>query len=328
MTEKKRFRITWAELNILCLIRGISTEGFNEATGVRTFLVAMSEDEFDVVKNLRNIGIVSWHGGMASIDTNGNAMLNGVLLCEKHRIGKSEVRFPVKNRVKKAMLPHKINNGGDNVLVIGDLHAPFTKDKYLEFCQRIYKRYNCSSVIFIGDILDNHFSSFFDTDPDGHGAAEELRLAKIVIGKFHDAFPHARVCIGNHDLIPERKRFNAGLSRSWVRGIDEVLGVQGWEFAEEFVINGVLYTHGTGRKAKQRCIQEFTSVVQGHYHSESYYETFVSEHQLMFALQVGCGVDRKQYAMAYGKHFKKPQINVGVVMDNGRWALIEHMVLS
>jgi hypothetical protein len=44
-----------------------------------------------------------------------------------------------------------------------------------------------------------------------------------------------------------------------------------------------------------------------------------------FALQGGCGVDRKSYAMAYGRNFKKPQINVAVVMDNGRWALIEHI---
>lgn len=129
------------------------------------------------------------------------------------------------------------------------------------------------------------------------------------------------------NCIPDRKRFTAGLSASWIKSISEVLDVPGWQFAEDWLIDGVLYTHGIGRKAKQRCIQEFTSVVQGHYHSESYYETFVSEEKLLFALQIGCGVDRRSYAMAYGKHFKKPQINVGVVMDSGRWGLIEHMKL-
>ena len=72
-------------------------------------------------------------------------------------------------------------------------------------------------------------------------------------------------------------------------------------------------------------MQEFMSVVQGHYHSESYVETFVSEERLVFAMQIGCGVNRKAYAMAYGKHFKKPQINVGIILDNGRYGIIEPM---
>jgi hypothetical protein len=48
---------------------------------------------------------------------------------------------------------------------------------------------------------------------------------------------------------------------------------------------------------------------------------------MFFAMQVGCGVDRKSYAMAYGKHFKKPQINVGVVLEGGRYGIIEPMRL-
>jgi predicted phosphodiesterase len=231
------------------------------------------------------------------------------------------------NAVQYSVNGRKKSEKSINILIIGDLHAPFTKKGYLEFCKGIYKKYNCTDVIFTGDILDNNFSSFHEVDPDGDGANEELRQAKEIIKEYHTAFPIAKVCIGNHDRIPDRKRFSAGLSASWIKTIDEVLDVQGWVFAEEFVINGVLYTHGECRKARLRAIQEFTSVVQGHYHSESYYEVFVSESRMIFALQVGSGVDRHSYAMAYGKHFKKPQINVGVVMDNGRWAILEHMKL-
>lgn len=213
----------------------------------------------------------------------------------------------------------------DNVLVIGDLHAPFIKEGYLDFCKRMYIKHRCNEVVFIGDICDMHYSSYHEHDPDGHGAAEELSRAKVQIAEFYDAFPKAKVCIGNHDLIPNRKAFSGGLSKHWIRDISEVLETPNWEYAEDFVINGVLYTHGTGRKAKQRCQQEFISVVQGHYHSESYVETFVSEKDLLFAMQVGCGVDRKTYAMAYAKHFKKPQINVGVVLESGRYGIIEPM---
>jgi hypothetical protein len=44
------------------------------------------------------------------------------------------------------------------ILVIGDIHAPFVLDGYLEFCKETYARHNCNQVIFIGDILDNHYS--------------------------------------------------------------------------------------------------------------------------------------------------------------------------
>lgn len=215
-----------------------------------------------------------------------------------------------------------------NVLVIGDPHIPFIKEGYLQFCKSIYEKYNCSKVIIIGDLLDNHAGSFHESDPDGMSAGDELSVSEKMIYEMYAMFPNALVCLGNHDLIPDRKAFSAGISKKWIKRIDEILNLPNWTFAEEFVIDGVLYTHGTGRKARQRCIQEFTSIVQGHYHSDTYYETFVSEHKLLFALQVGCGIDRRSYAMAYGKHFKKPQLNCGVVMDNGRWALIEHMKLG
>ncbi|HZK28263.1 MAG TPA: metallophosphoesterase [Thermoclostridium sp.] len=213
----------------------------------------------------------------------------------------------------------------NNVLVIGDLHAPFIKEGYLEFCQEMYVKYQCTEIVLIGDLIDMHYSSFHESDPDGYSAGEELKRAKIQIAEFYKAFPKAKVCIGNHDLIPNRKAFTGGLSKYWVKDISEVLETPNWEYSEDFIINNVLYTHGVGRKAKQRSMQEFMSVVQGHYHSESYVETFVSEERLVFAMQIGSGVDRKAYAMAYGKHFKKPQINVGIVLDNGRYGIIEPM---
>ncbi len=200
-------------------------------------------------------------------------------------------------------------------LVIGDLHSPFIKKGYLEFCKDISYKYNCNNVIFIGDLLDCHYSSYHETDPDGMGAGQELDKAIKELDKWHEAFPKAKVCIGNHDAIPNRKGFTSGLSKRWIKTVDEVLGYEGWKYAEEFIIDDVLYTHGTGRKARNRCKDDMLSIVQGHYHSESYIEYFVGERFKMFAMQIGCGVDRTAYAMAYGKHFKKMHINCGIILD-------------
>jgi hypothetical protein len=214
-----------------------------------------------------------------------------------------------------------------NVLVVGDLHAPFIRKGYLDFCKEMCVKHDCNKVIFIGDLCDSHFSSFWNIDPDGHGAAEELRLAKLQIQEWHEAFPVAKVCIGNHDLIPARKAFNSGISKVWLKSISDILETPNWEYAEEFLIDEVLYVHGTGRKAANRMTSDLVSIVQGHYHSESYIQYAVGKFKKMFAMQIGCGVDDNSYAMAYGKFFDKMHINCGVVLENGELPVLEYMKL-
>lgn len=288
-----RIRISESEYELLCDYRAKNKKKFVpkdkfQRCGQKSYKVRLSDDELEMI--------------------------------EKRREAKA-TDIPVKIVKSEPSKSQKTRN----VLVIGDLHAPFIKAGYLEFCKAMYLKYKCTDVVFIGDLLDNHFSSFHETDPDGMGGKEELRRGKEQISEFYKAFPVAKVVIGNHDKIPNRKAFTSGLSASWIRTIDEILDVPNWTFSEEFIIDGVLYTHGEGRQARMRVMQELVSVVQGHWHSKSYYETFTSERQFLFALQIGCGLDRKSYAAAYAKHFQKPQINVGVVLDNGRWGLIEHM---
>ena len=219
-------------------------------------------------------------------------------------------------------------NINKNILVIGDLHAPFIREGYLEFCKEIYLKYQCTDIVFTGDLLDSHFSSFHEIDPDGHSAGEELRLAKNQIQKWYKSFPVAKICLGNHDLIQQRKIFNAGVSKVWLKNIGDILDTPNWEYAEEFIIDDVLYTHGTGRKADVRMQQDLISTVQGHYHSESYIKYSVGKRNKLFAMQVGCGVDDKSYAMAYGKYFAKNHINCGVVLNGGNLPIIEYMNLN
>ena len=64
-----------------------------------------------------------------------------------------------------------------NVLVIGDLHEPFCLDEYLDWCLEQYETYSCNQVIFIGDIIDNHYSSYHETSADGMGGSDELELS-------------------------------------------------------------------------------------------------------------------------------------------------------
>jgi hypothetical protein len=221
----------------------------------------------------------------------------------------------VSNRSKKPAITIKPNTGlnPDNVLVIGDLHEPFCLEGYLEFCLKIQKERDCGTVVFIGDVIDNHYSSYHEQDPDGFGAGEELERAIYKLKRWYKAFPNATVIIGNHDRIIYRKAFSSGLSKRWVRDLNEVLETPNWDFVESIMINNVDFNHGEGGTAKTRMKNEMTSQVQGHRHSEFYLQYNISPALSVFAMQVGCGVNTKSYAMAYGKHFKKPAIGCGTV---------------
>ena len=122
------------------------------------------------------------------------------------------------------------------VLAIGDLHEPFTLDKYLRFCKNIDRKMACNKVVFVGDVIDSHYSSYHETDPDGMSAGEELEKAIEGIRKWYLAFPEATVLIGNHDRLVLRKAFSAGVSKQWIRDYSEVLGTPNWKFVERTVI--------------------------------------------------------------------------------------------
>ena len=202
-----------------------------------------------------------------------------------------------------------------NVLVIGDLHEPFCLDGYLEHCIETYNKYKCNEVVFIGDIIDNHASSYHETDPDGHSAGQELKMAIQRIKQWYSAFPKATVIIGNHDRLIMRKAYSSGLSKMWIKDYAEVLGTPGWNFTDSIEIDNVLYIHGEGGTARARVRRDLQSVVQGHLHSQAYIDWCVGAKFKLFGMQTGCGIDHRSYAMAYGKEGPKPAIACGVILQ-------------
>lgn len=207
---------------------------------------------------------------------------------------------------------------GGNVLVIGDLHEPFTLDGYLSFCVEMYDRFRCKQVVFIGDVIDNHYSSYHETDPDGMSGGDELDIAVAKLAPWVQAFPKAYVTIGNHDRMVMRKAFSGGIPKKWIKGYNEVLEAPGWKFVDELVIDDVQYIHGEGGTARVKARNDKFSTVQGHLHTQAYVESLVGRTSCIFGMQVGCGIDRRAYAMAYAQTGPKPAIGCGVVLDHGR----------
>ena len=91
-------------------------------------------------------------------------------------------------KIEHDLIKSRRNGEINNILVIGDLHEPFCLDNYLNFCIDKYFEFDCNEVIFIGDIIDNHFASYHETDSDGMGGADELELAIKRISRWRNAF--------------------------------------------------------------------------------------------------------------------------------------------
>ena len=208
-----------------------------------------------------------------------------------------------------------------NVLVIGDLHEPFCLDSYLDWCIEQYNIYNCTEIVFIGDIIDNHYSSYHETSADGMGGLDELELAIKRISRWYDAFPKATVIIGNHDRIIMRKAQTSAIPSKWIKSYKEVLEVPNWNFVERYELNDVQYIHGEGGTARTKCRADMMNTVQGHLHTQAYCEHYVGQKFRVFGMQVGCGINHESYAMAYAKYGKKPAVGCAVILNNGQTPL-------
>ncbi len=200
------------------------------------------------------------------------------------------------------------------ILVIGDLHEPFTHPEYLDFCLTQYENFNCNQVIFIGDIIDSHGWSYHEHDPDGMSAGDELSLAIKKVAKWYQAFPNADVCTGNHDKLASRKMFTSGLPQKWIRGYNDVLNTPKWNWVESVEYDNVLYEHGEGSKAFMKARNNMLSSVCGHHHTDSGGMWYVGKKFRVFGMQVGCGIDIKSYAAAYAKNFKRQALGCGIVL--------------
>lgn len=248
-------------------------------------------------------------------------------IARRHFISQS-VKVPTPTYIK----PYEGNK--NNVLVIGDLHAPFILDGYLEYCRSVQEKFDCGTVVQIGDLTDGHSYSYHEPDPDGLSAGLEVDEARKQLEKVFAMFPNAYCTLGNHDMLPYRKALTTGLSKKFMRNVNEIWGAPpGWEFGMEFEIDNVLYLHGTGSSgpnaAFTRAKDSRTNIVMGHLHSYTSIQYSASHRDLLWSMQVGCGLDNTKYAFQYGQTFaKKPIISCGVVLDKGKIPIVMSMPLG
>lgn len=223
--------------------------------------------------------------------------------------------------VDKSIRFNKFVSRPKNILVIGDTHIPYEKEGYLDFCIEQYDKWNCDTVIHIGDLIDSHATSRHPSIPDAYSAGDELSYTIRKLRSWYKAFPNMKVCFGNHDIRSFKIASESGIASKWMKGFAEVLEVPNWEFEESFEINDIVYTHGTGTvgvlASKTRALNLGQSVVIGHLHTESSIIYHQLKNKTIFGMTVGCGVNEASYGMNYAKNFPRKSImSCGVILGD------------
>lgn len=106
-----------------------------------------------------------------------------------------------------------------------------------------------------------------------------------------------------------------------MRPMEDLFGMpEGWKVEDQIEIDGVQYHHGETAGGvngfRKDCEKRMRCTVTGHNHSNAGISATATDQELVWGMAVGCGVDHKHMAFAYGKHFaNKPIIACGVVID-------------
>lgn len=207
------------------------------------------------------------------------------------------------------------------VLVISDLHIPYHHRDSLAFLKMIKDTYKPDTVVNIGDEVDKHAMSFHDSDPDLPSAGDELKLAQRKLKDFYTLFPKMYLVDSNHGSLAYRKAKHHGMPRDYFKDYNEVLKApKGWVWKDELILNCagtyVMFRHQF-KKNPLICAQQMAmSVVQGHFHEDFNIQYVSSPNKLLWAMTVGCLIDKQSLAFTYNKtNYKRPIIGCGIIIE-------------
>lgn len=222
----------------------------------------------------------------------------------------------------------------NNILAFGCSHVPFEHRNFLEFLLEIKKKEKCNKVVCVGDLVDNHaFSAHFEQDPNGHSPKDEIAEARKRLVDWYKAIPEVFLCLGNHDERVDLKAKHVGLPEDVMTSFRNIWHLpKGWVDGFSHEIDGIRYFHGTGLSGdnapEKASLMSRQSTVIAHIHHNLKCGYMASLRDKILYMGVGCGVDIKKYAFAYGRDFaKRPVLGCGVIYDGGRGARVFPMEL-
>ena len=235
-------------------------------------------------------------------------------------------------QARKLIQPSPTDDIGDTfvpetcrrVLVIGDLHEPYTHPDAYDFLRTVRDEYCPDIVVQIGDETDGHAISFHDSDANLDSAGVELEKAKLGLEKLHNLFPNLLLCDSNHGSLIYRRAKAHGLPVQFIKKYRDILfpehGAPGWSWGDawdlETPLGTVRFQHQVSGDLLLNAAHERKSMVIGHFHGKLDIQYAASSTALYFGAHCGCLIDNKSLAFAYGKLSRsKPILGCMVITD-------------
>lgn len=208
-----------------------------------------------------------------------------------------------------------------NVLIVSDLHIPFEHKNALKFVSNTYKNYNCNEIVFIGDVFDVYSLSKYTKSPSSYNVIDEFNLSIKKIKEWSKEFPIAKCVLGNHEIRINKKLTENGIPKEFIKTFNELWELPNtWKWKYEFIINNIHYLHGNrdGMYSHVNIARDIReSVVTGHTHSSGGTHFLSNFSNTIFAMNVGCLINKDSYAFNYsGEQSRKQVLGCGVVLNN------------
>lgn len=214
-----------------------------------------------------------------------------------------------------------MKNKSKSILVISDMHHPYSHQDTLPFLKALKAKYKFDQVICIGDEADFHDSSFHDSDPDLDSAGVELDKAIKGLTPIYKLFPKVTVVESNHGSMVMRKALVGKIPRKAIKSYNEILDApKGWKWVFDTIIQTslgpVYFCHGKSGAAGRLASQYGMSCVQGHFHEKAQVTYISTPEKLMFDCHTGCLADDKSLALGYNKvNPKRPIVSIVIIIN-------------
>jgi len=208
-----------------------------------------------------------------------------------------------------------------SILIISDPHFPYQHPDLLAFLRACNAKFRPDRVVCVGDEADKHAMSFHDHDPDLASAGDELKQTRRALRPLYKLFPKMDILESNHGSMVYRKGKHFGIPKDYLRSYQEVLQApEGWVWHDELILQTVqgpvMFRHQFKKDPLIHAQQMAMSIVQGHFHEDFDIQYVSSPHRLLWAMTVGCLIDKQSLAFAYNKtNTKRPIIGTGVIIN-------------
>jgi hypothetical protein len=211
----------------------------------------------------------------------------------------------------------------DRILIVPDIHFPYSHQDSLSFLLALKKRINPTRCINLGDEVDGHSWSFHQASAELDSPSAELEKAIIQIKELGKIFPQMDLMESNHGSLFVRKLQANYLPKKILKSYRDILEAPiGWEWHNRLIIklpdgNKCMFVHSLGANVLQVSMRLGMCVVEGHHHNSFDLRYHYNGERLLWGMISGSLIADESIAYAYNKlNPNRPIIGASVIINS------------